>query len=421
MKESVLHIAAHLGGGAGKAISGLAIGMNQYVDSKVILLEEPEQDRYVKACKEHGIDVVVSRDANVIKDMVGSADYVIFSWWGHPLSVEVFKVLCQIETRVFLWSHINGLHYPHISPEFVRVFDGALFTSKCTYENSSWNIEDRKKIEDSSAIVYGMGDFTPRDIIAKEIYNESSEYKIGYSGTVSYSKMHKDFPKICGEILKRIPTATFYIYGKYDEEIYNAFMQYDSNVAERIRFEGYVENLEAKLTEFDVYCYPLNANNFATTENAILEAMAAGLPVVVLDNPAERNIIEHKVDGLIADSPETMVEYVVGIVSDASLAESLGKNARASTISKYDSKINALNCVHYIRGYSHAEKKKHDFISLVGEGAGHNFLYFSSMTFDEYAEKKVNGELEAIFMNETKGSIKHYLKYYNDDILTNLN
>ena len=417
MKKTVLHIAAHLGGGAGKAISGLAIGLHEYYSNKVILLEEPQQYRYVDVCKKRNIDVVITRDEVLIKSLMEESDFIIFSWWGHPLSLEVFKLLSEIKTRVFLWSHVNGLHYPYISPEFVSRFDGVMFTTACSYDNEKWEKEQCEDIKRNTTIVYGIGEFKPSMSLVKKDYNIKNVYRIGYSGTIDYNKMNEKFPVICKEIKKKLPEAEFYLYGKYDQKMRESFIEYDNVLGECVHFEGFVDDLEKRLAEMDVYCYPLNEINFATTENALLEAMAVGVPVVVLNNPPERSIISHGDDGMVANDTVTMVNYVVDLCKNRSMAKRLGEAARVNVITKYDCKQNASVCAQYINLFEKNKKREHDFVSLLGDTAVDNFLFFSNMTFEEYRRKVEAGTLDNIFMGESKGSVKHYQKYYNEDML----
>ena len=413
MKDKVLHIAAHLGGGAGKAISGLAIGLNEYVHNKVILLEEPEQDRYVRACRENSIDVIISRDEEVLKREISLADYVIFSWWGHPLSYEIYKVLSKVEARIFLWSHVNGLYYPYISPRFLELFDGVMFTSGCTYENSKWSGEERDIWRKKTEIIYGIGGFVPAAIQTKPSYNIGDKYMLCYSGTVNYSKMNKEFPRLCEKLKKDIPSVDINIYGKYDEETYESFTALD-DADDYVHMWGFVDDIECRLCEMDVYCYPLTDINFATTENALLEAMAAGLPVVVLDNPAERNIVIHEKTGYVAKNIDEMESYLLKLYSDNRTAKELGQNARNYVIATYDYHINAKKCVEYIRKYSY-DKKLHNFISLLGKSPGDNLLFFADCDKDGMKQKLRDKSSDNIFLNDSKGSPYHYKKYYKED------
>ena len=51
----VLHITAHMGGGAGKAIAGLAINCNKIVgeEHRILLLEAPQKLNHVEECKQN--------------------------------------------------------------------------------------------------------------------------------------------------------------------------------------------------------------------------------------------------------------------------------------------------------------------------------------------------------------------------------
>lgn len=420
MKKKILHIAAHLGTGVGKAISGLTEGLNEFYENEVLILEPAIQDRFVKVCENNGVKVTLATCVEDIKAHVEYADYVIFNWWGHPLSLKVFQALKQTKARVFLWSHSNGWFYPYISPEFVDVFDGGLFTSACSFENENWTPEQRKRIAENSEEVYGIGNFRASKIVSKENYDRGNEIILGYTGTVNYNKMSLEFPRICSEIKARVPNVVFKFFGAYDEETYNSFIEYDESLKDCVRFEGFVTDIDKQLLALDIYCYPLGKENFATTDNTMVEAMSAGLPIVVFNNPSERSAITHNVDGLIADTTEEFIQHIVDLCHNPERAEELGRGARYTAVNRYESTLNVARCVTYLEKYGQSEKTTHDFLSVVGETAGENYLYFVNMTKEEYIEKAKKGELLTILRGETKGSLKHYLNYYSDEILEEL-
>ena len=55
----MLHIAAHLGEGVGKAIGGIALSDKVYAHD-VLLLEEPLKTSYVDQCKASGVGIYIS-------------------------------------------------------------------------------------------------------------------------------------------------------------------------------------------------------------------------------------------------------------------------------------------------------------------------------------------------------------------------
>ena len=420
MKKKILHIAAHLGAGVGKATSGLAIGLKDYYHNEILLLEEPENKRYVTLCEEHDVNVQVVSCVSELKEKIEQADCVIFSWWGHPLSRDVYLALQEVSSRVIIWTHVNGLYYPFISVEFLDLFDGVLLSTTCTYENDKWTKEQIVEMETVAEIVYGSGLFYSEKIRAKENYGRREKIVVGYSGTINYNKMSPEFPKICSEIRKRVPNVLFKFYGVYDEDTYNTFIRYDEELKDCMCFEGFVQDIDKRLLDVDVYCYPLNKENFGSTDNVLVEAMAAGLPIVVYNNPAERSVITHQETGLVADTTELLVQYVVKLCEDVSLAELLGRNAHQAAKTRFDVEANAKKCAEYIDRHLKYKKRKHNFSRVIGESAGENYLYFVNMTKEKYIEKAKKGELLTILRGETKGSLKHYLNYYSDEILEEL-
>lgn len=87
--------------------------------------------------------------------------------------------------------------------------------------------------------------------------------------------------------------------------------------------------------------------------NALLEAMAEGLPAVAFENGATRQIIRHEWDGLIVPEGDTkaLAEAMYGLLADADYRESLGRAAcdvadrfsEADFCSRWDSVIDSAS------------------------------------------------------------------------------
>lgn len=99
-------------------------------------------------------------------------------------------------------------------------------------------------------------------------------------------------------------------------------------------FHGDVPDLERRFDGTAVFVQPSLVEGMS---NVILEAMASGLPVVATSTGAAPEIIRHGVNGLLVDpgSVAQMHEAIDRLVSDASLAERMGVEARASIESQY--------------------------------------------------------------------------------------
>ncbi len=414
---NILHITPHLGGGAGKAISGAALDCTEF-SSRIFMLEKPEHGRFVDLCAEGGCEIVVEPDSDTIRRAAAESEAVIIDWWAHPLSVKALKALDDTEARLILWSHINGLCYPFLLQEFVNAFDGVMVTSPCVFRNKFWSGGQREQIKKKSRVVYGTGSFQPENCRFKTSYHSEGLLKIGYAGTVDYSKMNRDFPRICSLILESTDNVRFYIYGKCTKEFTDRFFSEYPQLRGFVSFMGFADNMGSVYPELDLFLYPLTPENFATTENSMLEAMAAALPVVALNNPPEAEIIHNGIDGILADSCEDAAKAVIRLCGQEQLRERLGKAARKSIIGSYSIEKNMENMCACINETLKNPKRRHSFGRLIGKTPWDDFLYFCGSDKEKIL-RIMSGDknivLPDIYKSESKSSPRHYLRYYPDN------
>jgi len=101
-----------------------------------------------------------------------------------------------------------------------------------------------------------------------------------------------------------------------------------AGLQERVRFLGFRSDPQTFLLQAGVFVLP---SRFEGMPNALLEAMAAGLAVVVTDaSPGPLEVVEHGVSGLVvpSDDPEALAAALERLAGDPDLRSRLGAAAR---------------------------------------------------------------------------------------------
>ena len=410
----ILHLTVHLGGGAGKAITGM---LNP--DDTVILLEKPEKDYYVRIASQKVAEVLIAPSEEIIAQRMRQADVVLINWWGHPLMAGFLAKLPQVACHLAIWNHVNGCVYPCLPFKFLDDFDQILFTTEFSYDNPLWIENEKKKIAQKASVVYGMGDFRPKCMKPKNSYSFQGKFTVGYLGTCNYAKLNPKFIDYCEAVVEEIPDVHFCLVGGLSDEVRSDIER--SPIADRFECVDFVENVEDYYKYFDAFGYLLNGYNYATTENVLLEAMAYGLPIVVLDNDVEKHIIYHSVNGYVVDTPKEYALCLKKLYQDPCLRESIGRKAREFVCKTYDTVENKRKFAESMKKCQQRRKKVHDFKSILGVSPYEYFKRFLSPEEQTQLEEMLcTGKREGImkqdvFTQESKGSVEHYCKYFPKD------
>jgi glycosyltransferase involved in cell wall biosynthesis len=98
-------------------------------------------------------------------------------------------------------------------------------------------------------------------------------------------------------------------------------------IASSVHFQGQVTDVIPFLQESDIFVLPSKAEGIS---NALLEAMACGLPCVTTNNAGNRFVISSGENGLLVpvDDDTALAEAILQCISDQQLRELLGRNAR---------------------------------------------------------------------------------------------
>ena len=109
-------------------------------------------------------------------------------------------------------------------------------------------------------------------------------------------------------------------------------------LADRIKFCGLVDNVVDYLAKTDIFILPSRAEGLS---NALLEAMAVGLPCVATNIPANAEVMQHDYNGLLTpvENEEAMAQSILRLIDDETLRARLGKQARQTAMEHYSLEV----------------------------------------------------------------------------------
>ena len=116
-------------------------------------------------------------------------------------------------------------------------------------------------------------------------------------------------------------------------------------ISNRVSFRGAVENVDDYMQQADIFVLPSRAEGMS---NAILEAMAMGIPIVASNIPGNDGLIVNEIDGLVTkpEDPSGLSRAIIRLIEDEHLRNKLGKEARKKAIEKYSMESVAKSYYH---------------------------------------------------------------------------
>ena len=163
------------------------------------------------------------------------------------------------------------------------------------------------------------------------------EFVVATVGNVRRVKGHDIFIKAAASVVAQFPGVTFSIAGAVLEPAYFEELEgliRDLNLSGSVRFAGNIYDLRNYLAAADIFVLPSRSEGFS---NAIVEAMAASLPVVATDVGGNAEAVIEGVSGLIVPSEdsEALAAAIIRLLSDPSKAQEMGAAGRRFAAEKF--------------------------------------------------------------------------------------
>jgi glycosyltransferase involved in cell wall biosynthesis len=156
-------------------------------------------------------------------------------------------------------------------------------------------------------------------------------------GNIRRVKGHDVFIKAAASVVAQFPQVSFNIAGDVLESGYFAELRMligDLNLSNHFHFVGGVDNLREYLSTADIFVLPSRSEGFS---NAIVEAMAASLPVVATNVGGNAEAVMDGVSGLIVppEDPTALAAAITRLLADPSKAQEMGAAGKKLASEKF--------------------------------------------------------------------------------------
>lgn len=256
---------------------------------------------------------------------------------------------------VILHNHINSYR-----PIVNRILDCWMSTIVFVSKSSTWDFVKSKAKRDKYHLIYNALD--PKDYFIKAdiptIRNRYSikerDLLIGTVSRISPEKKLEYFIQAMPEIKQRIPNSKFLIVGgtyfrsdvDYLNELREMVVKFDLNDA--VIFTGFLENIMEIIPILDIVISTSPREAFSVT---LLEAMAAGKPVIATDIPANQEAIVNQKTGILipAQDASALLDAVIYLLTNPDVGYKMGQagKERVETMFSVDKQIQQLEQIYH--------------------------------------------------------------------------
>ncbi len=171
--------------------------------------------------------------------------------------------------------------------------------------------------------------------------SKRSNHIILFMSRIDIVKGVYDIIQAIPEVISQLPETRFLFAGEGPDKVKLQLLSCTNGLAKQVKFLGYLDDEQKVnfLAQGDLFLFP--SHHYEGIPYALLEAMAAGLPVIATPVGGVPEIIK---DGehckmVPPEQPEKLAESIIKLLKNKRLRASMAKNNRATVEIKYDCKI----------------------------------------------------------------------------------
>lgn len=164
---------------------------------------------------------------------------------------------------------------------------------------------------------------------------DEAAFVVGHTGTMTAHKGQSQVLRAAAATLPTVPGLRVVLLGDGPERPALAALADELGLGGKIEMPGFVDDVPAVLGGLDVYVHFSREREGCS--NAILEAMACGLPVVATDVGGNRELVENGVTGMLVaeEDVDGVARALRALAADSGLRARCGAAALAAVKSRF--------------------------------------------------------------------------------------
>ena len=173
-----------------------------------------------------------------------------------------------------------------------------------------------------------------REAVRRELGADADTPVVGTFAHLSPKKGHRELIQAAALVLNALPQSQFWCFGDGPLRAESQAVLRDAGAAELAWLPGERDDVADVMRGLNCFVLPSLAEGIS---NTILEAMAAGLPVIATDVGGNAELVDHMRTGCIVPSSdvEAMAQALVRMYNDPQGCAAMAAAARAEVLRRF--------------------------------------------------------------------------------------
>ena len=280
--------------------------------------------------------------ANKLKEIQAQEQFDIYHFHGIPKDLPVGKLLQKVtKIQLVYTDHLmrisneeRGIKTKLLSfiyKQFYKPYN-VIFVSQAIYNRAKQlcfiNTSNKNEVIENS--------IDTNKVVVKKEYTIADKTNIVYVSRISAVKGHFSLLAVAEILINKYKYSNFRfiligpgeLTGQLQKEIT------DRNLDAYFQLKGPLQDVPSLLAEFDIAVFPSEREGLPV---ALLEKMAAGLPLVASDIPEIKNVVKDSSEALLypLNNAEACADQLYRLIQDEQLREKTGRAARQAVKERY--------------------------------------------------------------------------------------